>query len=143
MNRPNGMPLTIENLVGANGNYIVVYVYCNYGDNILFMLPNFQIDEEEKEINDAVINITDSSFEEYYLVEQFLSEFPNTPFIARARSILECTKVMNARLGCISDFNTFINYTHEFNKWRKVVYKVSKEDGLECKAYHDGWRSLI
>lgn len=56
MNRPEGFPLTVDTLVNTNGNYIIAYTYSNWGDNVLFILPNLQMTIEEQDINTAVMD---------------------------------------------------------------------------------------
>lgn len=143
MNRPEGFSLTVDSLVNANGNYIIAYTYSNWGDNVLFILPNLQMTIEEQDINTAVMDAAYDRVEMAELIDQFLQEFPDTPFIVRGNCIAECLKTMNERLSKYKTFEEFANDSAEFDKWRIVVYRASGDHGVMFKAYDEGWRSAI
>ena len=143
MNRPEGFPLTVDTLVNTNGNYIIAYTYSNWGDNVLFILPNLQMTIEEQDINTAVMDAAYDRVEMAELIDQFLQEFPDTPFIGRGNCIAECVKTMNERLSKYKTFEEFADDSAEFDKWRIVVYRASGDHGVMFKAYDEGWRSAI
>lgn len=146
------IPLTLDNLIGDDGNWMLSYVYNNWGNSILMLLPRMDPDHDSKEskINNACMTIGEGTFEEKYAVHQWIKEYPNTPFLVSASSkegrgdITKCVEIMKEKVaGYNNDWGKFIDDSIEFNKWREVVYYVSNTDGAEQVVYHESWRSLM
>lgn len=142
MNRPEGN-LSIETLIEANVNWKVVYTYCNWGDNILFLLPNFQVDEDEDAINQSVIDSANDICEIDTLIRQFIGEHPTFPFIICGTSISHCVSKMESRLDAYcGDFNKFTNDSEVFDRFRRTIhYVMNGDEPLAYHAAHLGWEA--
>ncbi len=147
MNRPHDRaPLTIEELVGCNGNWRVVYVYHNWGNNILMLLPNNDPDHdsEESTINTSCMETPDGVFEEALMVNQWIGKHPDTPFLVADETMLKCVQVMQDRLAAYNgDWDKFIDDAAEFDKWRKVAHYVATHNGAENTVCYGSWEDLI
>ena len=147
--------ISIENLISSNGDWRVSYVYNNYGQNTLFLLPNYGVDDNEDIINNTVMDCQQDAFEIAYLVDQFINDHPSTPFIVRDSTVGLAIKLMDSRLGMYSSWEKFVDDAEEFNHWMQVVYIVSvpksvkisrcgiyDSDDLMYMAYNKGWETV-
>lgn len=145
------VPLTLDNLIGDDGNWMVCYVYNNWGDSVLMLLPRLDPDHdsEESKINSACMNIGCGTFEEEYAIHQWIKEYPHTPFLVSAGNsgdrgdISRSVEIMKEKIaGYNNDWRKFIDDSIEFDDWRRVVYYVSNTDGEEQVVCHESWRVL-
>lgn len=152
MSDTNGyrIALTLDNLIGDDSNWMVSYVYNNWGNSILMLLPRLDPDHdsEESKINNACMSIGEGTFEEEYAVDQWIKEYPHTPFLVSVGDgrgeITKCVEVMKEKIaGYNNDWQKFIDDSIEFDKWRRVVYYVSNTDGAEQIVCHEGWKALL
>lgn len=150
MNKLIDHPITIEKLVDDNGNWMVAYVYCNWGlDHVLMLLPRLDPDpnSEESRINADVMNVPDGVQEEAYMVNQWNQKHGETPFLVTVpgpTTLKACVAEMERRLeGYHGDWEKFFNDAAEFDKWRKVAHYVANTEGAEYTAWNRGWESLL
>lgn len=141
--RPEGK-ICIESLVQANGNWKVVYAYNNWGDSILFLLPNFQIDDDEDDINLSVIEAADDTCEINMLIDQFIQQHPTLPFMIRGKSITHCVTKMESKLEAYyGNFDSFVDDSETFDRWRKTIHYIMNDGRrFATNAYHIGWEAV-
>lgn len=135
--------LSIEELVHSNGNWTVVYCYNRFGSNVMMLLPTFEVDEDEAEVNKSCVELAASSYEEARLIEQYIKVHPGHPFLVMADTMMGCNQIMCGLLDEYhNDFEQFIRDSDEFDRWRRAVHKIHNTDGAEISAYYDGWESF-
>ena len=148
VNKHNGVPsaVTIEELVSANGNWMVVYCYNRFGNNIMMLLPNFDNPEDGydvMEINTACTEVATYCYEESRLVDQYMRKHPDHPFLIMERTMIECTqKLCELLAGYHDDLEKFIRDSDEFDRWRRAVHKIHNTDGAEITAEYEGWEKF-
>lgn len=139
--------LTLDNLVNTPGSWMVAYVYNNWGNQIMMLLPHTEYEMYSREaiINNSCITLGDAVFEQAYAIEQWIRVHGNTPFIVSEKTFLECAKKMNDLvLGYHDDWEKFLSDAEIFDQWREVVCYVDlSTTGEEYALTYNGWESLI
>lgn len=142
----------IDDLVGANGNWYLEFRYNNFDNNVLFLLPDFCVDENEEAKNKALVELLDGDFQEEYLLGIFIGEHPNTPFIIKEYCLDKCIETLKTRLEILIDFEADFPYEEfqkevdEFDKFRLAVFNISNNKHPELcyeDAVYSGWRKYI
>ena len=141
----------ITNLVECNGNWQILFRYNNYGDPFMFLLPNFDLSDEEREMNSGIIDLSEGDFNSICIIDNFIRTHPDTPFIVKGNTIIECINTMNDKL-IKSDYTSnqiecvFFKEFEEFILFLKACRKIylSEEDLVSRICYgNDDWRSLV
>lgn len=144
----------IDELISANGNFYLSFHYSNYGYNTLLLLPNYCIDDNEDDKNKAVIDMLDGLFEESLIIDEFIKEHPNTPFIIKEYCFDKCVETLKERLDILivtgdgeKNYEKFINEYEKFDKLRKAAWNLARLE--EERYYHDAvynplkWKKYI
>lgn len=143
----------IDDLIGANGDWYLEFRYHRFGDNTLFLLPDFCNDDKEKEKNDQVVLLADGEFEDSWILGNFIRDNPNTPFIIQEYCFDKCIETLKERLDKLIDRSSDLPYEKfqvemdEFDKFRSAILNISilsnSDKGVLFDASRAGWKKYI
>ena len=142
----------IDDLIGANGNWYLEFRYNRHGSNILFLLPSFCVDDDEEKKNNYVVDMADGLFEESVILQNFIKEHPNTPFIISEHCFDKCVEVLKERLDGLIDYSNKYPYDKfqvecdEFAKFMTAVFNILSSEEPEATIYNAayyGWEKYI
>lgn len=140
----------IDRLINGNGEWILIFTYNNFGDNVLMLLPNFRVNDDELPERQAIINLTSDWDEWNMIMDDFMSDRPNQPFIVKGKTLIESIDIMSKKLSKViigDDFSKFDDENEMFSEFLKLgnrIEKDLKEDGnlLWVVMYHR-WINFI
>lgn len=137
----------IDKIISGNGNWRLCYLYNNYGNNTLLMLPSFEIDESEEYEVKAIMDMNDSTFEECLVIEDYIRSCPNTPFVIREDGFINCIQTLTDRLTKLMDedgFSKLDGETSKFLDFLKVCRMIQNEDeGFAYEVSEVGWQNFV
>lgn len=141
----------IDTLVEANGDWTLKFLYNRFGYHVLMMLPNFCVRDEETEENTCIEELADGIDEEIYILDKFLRENPNTPFIVVDYCLDSCVTKMKEKLeSLIVEENGNLNlskFNEEYQKFELFLKAVRNIEmsGTDAvfDAYYAGWQKYI
>lgn len=116
----------IDVLVHQNGNYQILFKYNNFGNPLMFLLPNFLSDDEELK-NMAIASIIEWDYEGIAVIENFMRSRPKTPFVVMGNGILDCVNIMNQKLKDVNYeicSKEFLEEATQFEIFQKACLKI-------------------
>lgn len=144
--------LILDNLIQErNDIWKLSYSFSNwewYGRNGMLTL----LDANNPDFEIALCDMVDSIYEDFEIVDSFVKEYPETPFVVFTKNIQDGITVMEERLEKMitldadgtSDYTRFLDHYVEFDKFLKVCKWVDDSDD-ESRSYEGcfkGWRYL-
>lgn len=138
----------IDELISDNGNWQILYKWNRFGENFLFLLPNFQNRNEEL-WNIAISSIIEYDYEGVEVVNNFIRSRPDTPFIVTSNSISDCISIMNQKLNDIGYKHRSYRFTEEYEEFcifLNACLRINEENGdslLISACYNqDAWQEI-
>lgn len=134
---------SIEKLLSQDGKWRLQYVYNRYGNNTLLLLPYFC--DKDRIKNEILIDMCNATHEESIIINNFISENPDSPFIIQKENIIDCINDMNNKLDKIfdeNDYNEFIKYSYKFDEFRIACSNISYLDAYNDACYK-GWQRYV
>lgn len=140
----------IDRLVNGNGDWILIFTYNNFGDNVLLLLPNHRVGDDELPERQAIINLISDWNEWSIIIDDFMKDRPDQPFIIKGETLIECVDIMSKKLSKLiidDDFSKFTDEDEMFSALLKLANRIEidlKSDGnlLWTVMYHK-WINFI
>lgn len=120
----------IDRLINGNGDWILIFTYNNFGDNVLMLLPNHRVNDNELPERQAIINLTSDWDEWNMIMDDFMSDRPNQPFIVKSKTLVECIDIMSKKLSKViigDDFSKFNDENEMFSELLKLGNRIEKD----------------
>lgn len=144
--------ITIESLVDFGG-WKIESAYHRWGNNVLFLLCSEDItvdagktgSVELNALNESIVKALDSCYEFSSMYDQYMEEFPGSPFIIMEETFKEACALMNHRLkkyeGDIRKLDD--DYT-TFQSFQLAIHLAyDNDDKWMYKGAYDGWRTIL
>ena len=144
----NGDQITLNKLIDGNGNWDIRCVYNNYGNNVLLLLPNSELEFDcvDNKLNHACTILTQLEFYEADMYKQWIQDYSDLPFVTFIKNddIKATIDSVEEKLCKYNgDWNKFTKDCEIFNDFRYVAFMVVNNSGSEYQVFHEGWKSLI
>lgn len=117
----------IDRLVNGNGDWILIFTYNNFGDNVLLLLPNHRVGDDELPERQAIINLISDWNEWSIIIDDFMKDRPDQPFIIKGETLIECVDIMSKKLSKViidDDFSKFTDEDEMFSALLKLANRI-------------------